>query len=130
MNQQAIVYSLKKIRDEFERGANRFPCLRHELFLSTGSLENQSTRDVMKAFRKANQIRLSAEWEYWHCADENEFGRFTGNRDGIDEFKRLAESVTIALNHADLQRQFDSIDDLALSHLRNGLWISDTITAL
>lgn len=87
--------ALKAVWREFRRCADRYAPLYHELFQPCDSDEQHQDDglSVCAAFREANKDRFAAPWEEWHATEDGQlFGRFTGAAEGLDEFRRLAES--------------------------------------
>lgn len=86
--------SLKALWREFRRCSYAYPPLYHDLFCPWPDLSQYGVDDVCKSFRQAFAPKFQDAWEEWHGpADVAFFGRFFGNNEGLDEFKRLAESA-------------------------------------
>ena len=89
--------ALEALRDEFARAADRHPDLFFEK-VAIGSLDRSrwEPRSVCQAFIEANRSQeRQEEWHVWK--DGQACGRFYGNLAGIEEFKRLAESLHLVL---------------------------------
>lgn len=96
--------AMESLRREFIRCSNMFPPLYHELFESDveADYRNQSAALVWTAFREEYHGLFGHEWDEWHGpADLEYFGRFTGNPEGLEEFKRLGESAYLVLREMD-----------------------------
>jgi len=124
--ERAISTSLKALRREFLRAADRYPDLFHELLVydensvtihTDGSEfdgwtdEDYQTKpwcvgyspsDLWKPFIEATANReTKPSWEEWGIQDFNECGRFFGCQNGLDEFRRLGESLAIVFGEID-----------------------------
>lgn len=92
---KAVRSSLKAIWREFNRCADRYPPLYHELWETSGF--RPASFGVSDSFRKAFARRFHDEWEQWHGPVDWFFGRFYGNGEGLQEFKQLAQSAYMVL---------------------------------
>lgn len=115
----AVRRSLEKLKQEFERAADRYRPLYHEqlihpVFLpehplaakdeSPEEAEQLSTKE-WKAFIAAHTPSPDGKWQEWHgpIFDESYewLGRFFGDPEGLHEFKQLAESLFLVLRKID-----------------------------
>jgi hypothetical protein len=92
---KAVRSSLKAIWREFNRCADRYPPLYLELWETSDF--RPASFGVSDSFRKAFANRFHEEWEQWHGPVDWFFGRFYGNGEGLQEFKRLAQSAYVVL---------------------------------
>lgn len=88
--------SLMAIWSEMSRASQKYPALYHQR-LSDPILVGP---DVIseEAFAAFQSMFPDKEWASWErTPDGSYWGRFHGNRDGLDEFERLAESAYLVL---------------------------------
>lgn len=113
---KAVRVSLKALWREFRRRSYLYPPIYHELWIP-GPLPEELApkqwrissgiwlRGVCKSFREANWELLGGEapeWQIWDGApDASHFGRFSGEPQGFEEFKSLAESAYLVLCEID-----------------------------
>jgi hypothetical protein len=90
--------TLKSLWREFRRCSDRYPPLYHELFGPWSDFSQFEAQDVCESFRQAFEDRFHDGWEEWHgSGDVPYFGRFFGNSEGLEEFKKLAESACLVM---------------------------------
>ncbi len=92
---KSVRSSLKSIWREFNRCADRYPPLFHEMMETCDF--RPAPLGVCDSFRKAFTDRFDDEWEQWHGPVDWFFGRFYGNGEGLQEFKKLAKSAYMVL---------------------------------
>ena len=104
--------TLRALWREFRRCAYRYPALYHEMMVHQGDSPDPSVDfakydllEICKSFRQAFADKFGKQWDEWYGVKaENGFftlGRFYGDGEGVEEFKRLAESAfTVAIQIA------------------------------
>ncbi len=103
---KAIRGSLKALRREFMRCSNQYPGLYHELWKPHADLSDYEAEDVCEAFRKAVAADLDdVEWQEWEAPEGTVgyIGRFSGNGEGLNEFRVLAYSLSSVLESYDFR---------------------------
>lgn len=84
--------NLELICDEFRRSNGQYPPLYHERVFCRRKVSCRAWR-ALAASRPHH-----TEWEYWHGPEDGSwYGRFFGSNEGLNEFKRLCESVSTVL---------------------------------
>ena len=96
-HEQAVPHSITGPSAEFARAADRHPDLFFEkVAIGSPDRSRWEPRSVRQAFIEANRSQESQEeWHVWK--DGRASGRFYGSLAGIEEFKRLAESLHLVL---------------------------------
>ena len=103
---EAFQSALESLKREFQNAANLYPGLFYESFVppdfiavpdDVADLED-SWEGMWNSFVRANRAKDQNLWEEWHVGTSiNACGRFYGNGDGVEVFKRLADSLNLVL---------------------------------
>ena len=125
--------ALRSLWREFRRASSAYPALYHEMLSpwSTATLSKQTWAAFIAAQQRTSQWQL-----FDVCPDLESCGRFFGSGEGLEEFKRLGESLYLVCCEIDesLDRHkgcyglLDVLYDMAgafptpLLRLKAGLW--------
>ena len=88
--------SLMAIWSEMSRASQKYPALYHQRFSDPMLVGPDLISE--EAFAAFQGMFPDKEWASWErTPDGSYWGRFHGNKDGLDEFERLAESAYLVV---------------------------------
>ena len=92
--------ALKALREQFARAADRFSDVFYEhIAIGSPDPSQWDPRDVCRAFIEANRS-MDVQEEWYLLKDGRVCGRLYGDLTGIKEFKRLGDSLSLAIQEA------------------------------
>ena len=120
---EALRCELMTMQRQFERAADRYHGLYHELIHPPGTA---LPRSVWSAFIQENSA-TDGKWEQWDLFPSlTRCGRFHGNGSGVEEFLRLAESSYLLLRALERLAQRGNQPQMASGlyfHLRTAITV-------